>query len=189
VAPHLDGGIRSELSDRGRSRRRDGAPEGLELDVKPMLKREVYSGRSEAGDDALLAYLQRSSPDPFRHFLWEKTTSAYLGAEAAARPEVRESMPRVKARLRPKFERDVQQHNYRFHEYCVRPGDEYEIVARANAEPGGGWALRKDTASGLFLLSDGVTGDLEKTQRRRVRSFVGWGAGFAVSGLLLLIFR
>jgi len=164
-------------------------PEGLELDVKPVLEREIYSGPKQAGDEALLEYLQRKSPDPFRNFLWEKTTSVFLSPEAAARPEVQENLRRGRARLGRKLQRDVKRHNYRFREYCILPGGEYEIVATLRADPAAGRVLARDAANGLFLISTGSAGEIERRQLRLVWSFAGWGAGIGLFGLLLLIFR
>ncbi|HXN49119.1 MAG TPA: hypothetical protein VN893_20875 [Bryobacteraceae bacterium] len=165
-------------------------PEGLELDVKPVLEREIYSGpKKEPGDDALLEYLQRKSPAPFRNFLWEKTTSALLSKEAAASPEMQEKLRLGRERLGRKLQRDVKHHNYRFREYCIVAGEEYEMVATAGPLHGGGRVLMKDAANGLFLISTGSSGEIERRQLRLFWSFAGWGAGIGLFGLLLLIFR
>ncbi len=164
-------------------------PEGLELDVKPVLEREIYSGPKQPGDEALLEYLQRKSPDPFRNFLFEKASSAFLSAEAAGRPEVQENLRRTRARLGRKLQRDVKQHIYRFQECCILPGQEYEMVATVRASLAEGRILMKDPANGIFLISTGSSRDIERKQLRMVWSFAGWGAGIALFGLMLLIFK
>jgi len=164
-------------------------PEGLELDVKPVLEREIYSGPKQAGDETLLEYLQRKSPDPFRNFLWEKTTSAFLSHEAAANPEMQEKLRRGRERLGRKLQRDVKQHNYRFREFCILPGEEYEMVATLRPDRAAGRVLTKDAATGLFLISTGSSGEIERKQLRLFCSFAGWGAGIGLFGLLLLIFK
>jgi len=164
-------------------------PAGMDLDLPPKLERVVYSKSKEAGDQALLDYLKRSSPDPFRNALWEKSMEFFLTPERAADPDVQARLKQTRERLDKRLQRDVKHHNYRFREYAIQSGEEYEIVARSRTDAAHGRVLVKDESSGFFLISAGGRREIDRRQLRIVWSFVGWGVGFCIFGIVVLVMR
>ncbi len=159
-------------------------PEGLDLDVPPLLDHEIDSEPKNQREEAFLEYLRRKSPDPWKTFLFEKTTQLLLSPEQAARPEVQERMRQARARIDRRLQRKTKRHNFRFREYCIVPGQEYEVVCVMR-----GNVLSKDSAGGPFLISSGSSQEMERKQLRLAWNYAGWGLGMALFGLILLLAR
>jgi len=176
-----------ELAD-ARSRMRV-YPKGLNVEFDATMEREIQSKPKDARDEALIDYLKRKSPDPFRNFLWEKTTSLLLSPERAANPQIQERLKQRRARLERESPRETRERHFRFREYCVVPGQEYEIAGRIQSDESSERLLKKDLASGIFLITTESSSTLERKQLRMALSFAGWGAGLSLFGLLILIFR
>ncbi len=93
-------------------------------------------------------------------------------------------MRQARTRMDWRLQRKTKSRNFRFREYCIVPGQEYEVacVMRGNV-------LSKDSAGGPFLISSGSSQEMERKQLRMAWNYAGWGLGMDLFGLILLLAR
>jgi hypothetical protein len=164
-------------------------PDGLELDIPTTLLHEVPAKNRNAQDQALVDYVTRNCPDKLKTKFAEIVQDALMSSEQAADSLVQQRLQQWRQRRERLFQRKTKNQYLRFTEYCILPGNEYEIAAAATSDLGNGErVLSKGAGKEMFLLSSQKSPAMEKTHFKKLVNIAGWSAAFAVFGALVLMF-